>query len=40
MASILTELATDAEKFAAGKGFEDDVCLVAAEIIGLPGQAT
>jgi sigma-B regulation protein RsbU (phosphoserine phosphatase) len=41
MATVLTELAADAEQFAAGKGFEDDVCLVAAEILRLPpGQET
>jgi sigma-B regulation protein RsbU (phosphoserine phosphatase) len=36
MATVLADLAKDAEQFSAGKGFEDDVCLVAAEIMGLP----
>jgi hypothetical protein len=36
MADILAALAADAGSFTNGKGFDDDVCLVAAEIMRLP----
>jgi PAS domain S-box-containing protein len=39
MPDVLAALVADAEHFAAGKAFDDDVCLVAAEIIRLTGGA-
>ena len=33
---IMRAMAADAEQFSDGKGFEDDVCLVAAEVVRLP----
>lgn len=39
MSEVLDAIVSDAEQFAAGKVFDDDVCLVAAEIAALPPQA-
>jgi hypothetical protein len=36
MTDVLAALAADATAFSAGKGFDDDVCLVAAEAVRLP----
>jgi sigma-B regulation protein RsbU (phosphoserine phosphatase) len=34
--SLLNAMAADTEAFTAGMGFDDDVCMVVAEVFGFP----